>query len=155
MVKVILFQPQIPQNTGNVVRTCAVTGSELMLVSPLGFSISNRWLKRAGLDYWEGVNVQIIDSNFDELLEKNLTNAYFLSSKASRPYTSIHFHSDDWLVFGSETDGLPKKFFEQWPDRFITIPMLPGARCINLATAVGIVVYEAWRQQEFTTSFET
>ena len=152
MVKVVLFQPQIPQNAGNVVRTCAVTGSELMLVSPMGFSINDRWLKRAGLDYWEGVEVQIVESNFDELLENNPSNIYFLSSKASRPYTSIHFRPDDWLIFGSETEGLPKRFHERWPKQFITIPMLPGVRCLNLATSVGVVIYEAWRQQGFCSA---
>lgn len=149
MVKVVLFQPQIPQNAGNIVRTCAVTGSGLMLVSPLGFNINNRWLKRAGLDYWEGVDVQIVESNFESLIENHHKNVYFLSSKASRPYTSVHFHADDWLIFGSETEGLPKTFWEKWPEQFITIPMISGVRCLNLATSVGVVVYEAWRQQGF------
>jgi len=147
-MKIILYQPQIPQNTGNIVRTCSVTGSELVLVAPLGFSVSDRWLKRAGLDYWEGVNVQVIE-DLEALLEKTTHNFYFYSSKASQHYSSIKYKADDWLIFGSETSGLPKRFEERWPERFATIPMKPEARCLNLATSAGIVVYEAWRQQNF------
>jgi tRNA (cytidine/uridine-2'-O-)-methyltransferase len=147
-VKVILYQPQIPQNTGNIVRTCSVTGSDLILVEPLGFSISNRWLKRAGLDYWEGVHVEVVNNLEQKLLETS-SSFYFFSSKASTPFHSVEYHADDWLIFGSETTGLPSEFFERWPDRFVTIPMMPGKRCLNLATSVGIAVYEAWKQQNF------
>ncbi|MEI8365615.1 MAG: tRNA (cytidine(34)-2'-O)-methyltransferase [Parachlamydiaceae bacterium] len=146
MSKIILFQPQIPQNTGNIVRTCSVTGSSLVLVRPLGFSVSNRWLKRAGLDYWEGVDVSYID-DLETFLEQTPHNFYFFSSKAPQSYTSISFKSDDLLIFGSETSGLPSHFTEKWPERFATIPMISGARCLNLATSVGIVLYEALRQQ--------
>ena len=118
-----------------------------MLVSPL-FSVNDRWLKRAGLDYWEGVNVEICQSNFEDLLENTPNNFYFLSSKATQSYTSVQYCRTDWLIFGSETEGLPAKFHQRWKDQFITIPMLKG-RCLNLATSVGIVVYEAWRQQGF------
>lgn len=145
---IILFQPQIPQNTGNIVRTCAVTGSSLTLVAPLGFSVNDRWLKRAGLDYWEGVNVNIID-DLDSLLKKTGSNFYFYSSKATVRYNDISYHTEDYLIFGSETSGLPKRFMDMWPERFVTIPMISGVRCLNLATSVGIVVYEAWRQQSF------
>ena len=147
-MKIVLFQPQIPQNTGNIVRTCAVTGSELILVRPLGFNVTDRWLKRAGLDYWEGVQVEIID-DLESLLEKEKPSFYFFSSKASRRYDSVSYQSNDWLIFGSETHGLPARFTERWPDRCLTIPMRPGVRCLNLATSAGIVVYEAWRQQRF------
>lgn len=148
---IILFQPQIPQNTGNIVRTCAVTGSNLTLVGPLGFSVSDRWLKRAGLDYWEGVSVNIID-DLDTLLNTTQSNFYFYSSKATARYCDVAYTSEDYLIFGSETSGLPDRFYEQWPDRFLTIPMIPGVRCLNLATSAGIVVYEAWRQQNFRDS---
>lgn len=147
-MKVILFQPQIPQNTGNVVRTCAVAGCDLTLVGPLGFSIHDRWLKRAGLDYWEGVNVQVVD-NIDELLSQAPGNFYFFSSKVTQKYTSIKYTEDDWLIFGSETSGLPDYLMERYPEKFATIPMRPGQRCLNLATSVGIVTFEAWRQQAF------
>ncbi len=148
-MKIVLFQPQIPQNTGNVVRTCAVTGSELILVEPLGFSVTDRWLKRAGLDYWEGVPVNLI-SDLETYLETVTSPFYFLSSHATKRYTEIEYVSDCILIFGSETSGLPKRFHEHWPEAFVTIPMLPDARCLNLATSVGIVLYEAWRQQGFS-----
>ena len=147
-MKIILYQPQIPQNTGNIVRTCAVTGSDLLLVEPLGFSVSDRWLKRAGLDYWEGVNVETTD-NLEAYLEGYQGNFWFLSSKATRCYSEVSYKSNDLLIFGSETSGLPELFFERWPEKFLTVPMLPTARCLNLATTAGIVVYEAWRQQNF------
>lgn len=147
-MKVVLYQPQIPQNTGNIVRTCAVTGCDLLLVGPLGFSIQDRWLKRAGLDYWEGVKIQVTDD-----LEKELNSCessfYFFSSHAKTGYTAASYSSDSWLIFGSETAGLPRSWHEKWPERFLTIPMKPQARCLNLATSVGIAVYEAWRQQNF------
>jgi tRNA (cytidine/uridine-2'-O-)-methyltransferase len=147
-MRVILFQPQIPQNTGNIVRTCSVTGTDLTLVKPLGFSINDRWLKRAGLDYWEGVSVEVID---DLLKYIDTTNSpfTFFSSKAKISYSSLSFHPDHLLIFGSETSGLPSHLLERYPNRFATIPMLSGKRSLNLATSVGIVLYEAWRQQGF------
>lgn len=128
-------------------RTCSVTGTDLVLVKPLGFSTSDRWLKRSGLDYWEGVDVEMID-DLMEYLEKKTTPFYFLSSKAKKQYTDIHYTPADALIFGSETSGLPEIFLERWPERFVTIPMLPGARCLNLATSVGITLYEALRQSK-------
>lgn len=147
-MKVILYQPQIPQNTGNIVRTCSVSGSSLVLVTPLGFSITDRWLKRAGLDYWEGVDVSCLD-DLETFLNQTSFNFYFFSSKATTCYTSFNFKSDDILIFGSETSGLPSHFVDKWPKQFGSIPMKPNARCLNLATSVGIVVYEAWRQTHF------
>lgn len=144
-MKVVLFNPQIPQNTGNIVRTCAVTGSDLILVKPLGFPISDRHLRRAGLDYWEGVNVEMID-NLEVLLEITSSPFYFFSSKATRRYTDVDYSIDAWLIFGSESSGLPVHWQERWPERFVTLPMCEGVRCLNLATSVGIGVYEAWRQ---------
>jgi tRNA (cytidine/uridine-2'-O-)-methyltransferase len=143
-MKIILYEPQIPQNTGNIVRTCSVTGHELILVNP-GFSVNDRWLKRAGLDYWEGVNVEVMD-NLEQLLENTTDPFYFLSSKVKRPYTTISYSANDWLIFGSETSGLPPYFHERWPDHFATIPMKSGSRCLNLATSAGIVIFEAERQ---------
>ena len=148
LMKIILYQPQIPQNTGNIVRTCAVTGTSLVLVKPLGFSTNDRWLKRSGLDYWEGVDVSFVD-DLDAHLTEHSSTFYFFSSKATRLYTSVTYHSDSWLIFGSETTGLPSRYHEQWPDHFVTIPMIEGARCLNLATSAGIAIYEAWRQQGF------
>lgn len=144
-MRIILFQPQIPQNTGNIVRTCSVTGSDLILVKPLGFSTSDRWLKRSGLDYWEGVQVEMID-DLETFLEAAPFPFYFLSSKAKKLYTEVQYTPETALVFGSETTGLPDIYLEKWPDRFITIPMRREARCLNLATSVGIVLYEGLRQ---------
>lgn len=150
-MKIVLFQPQIPQNTGNIVRTCAVTGSGLILVGPLGFSVNDRWLKRSGLDYWEGVDVEILDGleHLEELLLTTPHAFHFFSSKAQLAYTEHQYHHNDYLIFGSETTGLPPSFADKWPDRFAKVPMLPEARCLNLATTAGIVVYEALRQQKF------
>lgn len=150
-MKIILFQPQIPQNTGNIARTCAVTGSSLSLVRPLGFSTSQRQLKRSGLDFWGAVDVSYVD-DLEGLLEKTPYRFHFFSSKATKSYTQLTFESSDLLIFGSETAGLPPHFMERWPQCFATIPMVPGVRCLNLATAVGIVIYEAWRQQQFIHS---
>jgi tRNA (cytidine/uridine-2'-O-)-methyltransferase len=144
-MKIILFQPQIPQNTGNIVRTCSATGTGLILVRPLGFSTQNRWLKRAGLDYWEGVEVEEID-DLESVLEGSF---FFFSSKATKLYTEAPYEAGSQLIFGSETAGLPPQFFEKWPDRFYTIPMRTGARCLNLATSAAIVLYEALRQNQF------
>jgi tRNA (cytidine/uridine-2'-O-)-methyltransferase len=147
-MKVILYQPQIPQNTGNIVRTCAVTGCDLMMVTPLGFSIHDRWLKRAGLDYWGGVNVTSID-DLEAYLNQYTGSFYFFSSKSKNLYTSVSYSSDSLLIFGSESHGLPDAWHERWPDHFVTIPMQLHARCLNLAVSVGIAIYEAWRQQGF------
>lgn len=146
-MKVILFQPQIPQNAGNVVRTCAVTGCDLIMVEPLGFSVQDRWLKRAGLDYWEGVHVSFI-KDLEEYLLNQTSSFYFFSSKATKIYTSVTYEPDSILIFGSETTGLPAVFWEKWSENFVTIPMRQG-RCFNQATSVGIGVCEAWRQQGF------
>lgn len=140
-MKIILFQPQIPQNTGNIVRTCSVTGSKLVLVHPLGFSTQSRHLKRAGLDYWEGVEVEEIE-DLDAYLETSNTPFFFYSSKVKTSYTRTPYTPDCSLIFGSETSGLPARYFEKWPEKFYTIPMLSGSRCLNLATSVGIVLFE-------------
>jgi tRNA (cytidine/uridine-2'-O-)-methyltransferase len=145
-VKIILYSPQIPQNTGNIARTCAATGAVLTLVRPLGFSISDKHMKRAGLDYWDRVNLEVVDD-----LEETLTpeKCYFFSSKTTRSYTEASFEQDAQLIFGSETDGLPDFLWDKYPDRFYTIPMKEGQRCLNLATSAAIVLYESLRQNNF------
>lgn len=148
-LKIVLFQPKIPQNCGNIVRTCAVTGAELVLVKPLGFSTTSRHLKRAGLDYWEGVKVTEIE-NLDTFLENETAQPYFFSSHSSQSYHEIAYPEDAILIFGSETEGLPEYLHRDHKANFARIPMLSDRRCLNLATSVGIVVYEAWRQQGFT-----
>lgn len=147
-MKIILYQPQIPQNTGNIARTCSVTGSELILVRPLGFSTQNRWLKRAGLDYWEGVKIEEID-DLSLYLEKSSAPFFFFSSKAKQIYTKGSYQPNAILIFGSETSGLPFLFWEKYPERFYTIPMVPNSRCLNLASSAAVVLYEALRQTQF------
>jgi len=149
-MKVILYQPEIPQNTGNVIRTCSVTGSGLVLVEPLGFSLSDRHLKRAGLDYHEGVSITQID-DLERFLESENMPFVFFSSKASRLYTEVSYSPNHFLIFGSESKGLPPEFFERYPENFVKIPMQSGKRCLNLATSVGIGVFEAFRQNHFKT----
>lgn len=147
-MKVILYQAQIPQNTGNIVRTCSCTGISLALVPPLGFSIDDKYLKRAGLDYWEGVDVEIIE-NLEAYLEASSSPFYFFSSKASRYYSDVNYTEDALLIFGSETSGLPALYWERWKERFLTLPMRRNKRCLNLSSATTAVVYEAMRQLNF------
>lgn len=147
-MEILLYQPQIPQNTGNIVRTCSVTSTGLTLVKPLGFSVSSKHLKRAGLDYWNEVDIQYTE-DLIQYLESSGKPFYFFSSKVKTPYTSINFTKDDILVFGSETFGLPPNIFDLWPEKFYTIPMVSDARCLNLSNSAAIVLYEALRQQEF------
>jgi len=147
-MKIILFQPDIPQNTGNIIRTCSLTNTDLILVRPLGFSISEKNLKRAGLDYFDKTKIEQIDDLENYLSEKN--SFYFLSSKTKKLYSDVKYEKDTILIFGSETSGLPKIYHEKYPDRFITIPMIENARCLNLSNSVAIVLYEALRQNSFS-----
>ena len=150
-MKIILYQPQIPQNTGNIARTCAATGTELILVKPLGFSTNSRHMKRAGLDYWENVHLEELDDL--DLFLQTKTDFFFFSSKAAKPYTAINYPPHSLLIFGSETEGLPQSYREKWPDRFLKIPMIENHRCLNLASSAAIVLYEALRQNEFNFTF--
>ena len=146
MFNVVLVEPEIPPNTGNVGRLCLATRSTLHLVGPLGFSIDDRQLKRAGLDYWDEVDVREW-SNLDELRRANASARFFyLTTKATQPYFQVRFRPRDFLVFGRETKGLPERVLEENRESCITIPM-HGTRSLNLATAVAIVLFEAMRQQ--------
>ena len=148
MFNVVLVEPEIPPNTGNVGRLCVATQSTLHLVKPFGFSLDHRKLRRAGLDYWEEVQLQLWDS-FDALQQAQAADAryFFLTTKAERPYYTVNFRNGDFLVFGRETKGLPHKLLAANADDCITIPM-HGTRSLNLATAVAIVLFEAVRQQQ-------
>ena len=146
---IVLYNPEIPQNTGNIARTCAATGCMLHLIKPLGFSLADKYLKRAGLDYWHMMTYRTYDG-FDELLKAYPgANFHFLSTKAARTYTEVRYQADDFLVFGCETRGLPESLLEKVYDRCIRIPMLPEARSLNLSNSVAIVTYEALRQLGF------
>jgi len=147
MFNVVLVEPEIPPNTGNAGRLCLAAQSTLHLIKPLGFSLDDRQLKRAGLDYWNEIDLKIWDS-FAQLQSQNPTGRYFfLTTKSGRPYFEIAFEAGDFLVFGRETKGLPESLLEANSQRCITIPM-HGTRSLNLATAVGIVLFEAVRQQK-------
>lgn len=145
----MLFEPEIPANTGNVARTCAVTGAELFLIKPLGFSIEDRYLKRAGLDYWHLLNVSIYDS-FTELLKDYRGERFFYySTRGKNAYTSVSYKEKDFLVFGKETAGLPDYILRENSELTLRIPMKPGRRSLNLSNTVSLVLYEALRQQGF------
>jgi tRNA (cytidine/uridine-2'-O-)-methyltransferase len=144
---VVLYQPEIPPNTGSVARLCAATLTPLHLIEPLGFKIDDKHLKRAGLDYWEFVDLRVY-SSWDEFLDKNRGSGFwYLSKKAARSYTGACFAAEDYLVFGPETRGLPEEWLARNPERALRIPMMgSGVRSLNLSNAVSIVLYEALRQ---------
>lgn len=147
---IVLVEPEIPGNTGNIARLCAATGCELHLVKPLGFSIEDKYLKRAGLDYWNLVKVHVHE-NFNEIAALYQGhNFYFNTTKADKHYSDIVYQPGDMLVFGKETAGLPQELLQSYPDNCVRIPMVDDARSLNLSNAVAVVVYEAFRQQNFT-----
>ena len=149
MFNIVLVEPEIPYNTGNIARTCAATGSTLHLVKPLGFSTEDKYLKRAGLDYWDKVRV-IYHENFQELRKKYPEGRFFyLSTKGKRYYHEVSYKPGDFLVFGKETQGLPQELLEANKEYTFRIPMLPQIRSLNLSNTVAIVVYEALRQLQF------
>ena len=148
-MRIVLVEPEIPANTGNIARTCAATGTELHLVKPLGFSIDDNHLKRAGLDDWHMVKVYLHDS-FDKILEKYPEGRFFyLSTKGKRPYADFSYQPGDFLVFGKETAGLPEQLLKANEDHTLRIPMVPGCRSVNLSNSVALVLYESLRQQGF------
>ena len=147
MLNVVLWEPEIPPNTGNVARLCVANDVALHLIGPLGFQINDRQLRRAGLDYWQHVNLTCYDdwSHFQAV--QSQCNPYCYSAHAVRRFTEVQYCGDDWLLFGSETRGLPASIISEHKDRVLTVPMLTTrARSLNLATTVGIVLYEALRQ---------
>ena len=147
MFNVVLVRPEIPPNTGNIGRLCLATQSTLHLVRPLGFSLDDRQLRRAGLDYWNEVSLQLWDSfNALRRAQPSATRYFFLTTKSKRPYYEVRFQNDDFFVFGRETKGLPEDLLGTNVDNCITIPT-HGTRSLNLATAVAIVLFEAVRQQ--------
>ena len=149
MLNIVLVEPEIPMNTGNIARTCAATRSRLHLIRPLGFDISDRAVKRAGLDYWHMVDLHVYDS-LDELFQTNdVTELWLATTKAPRDFSKAEFRDGAWLFFGKETAGLPKWFRDEHAQRCIRIPMRADARSLNLANSVAILTYEALRQLDF------
>lgn len=149
MLNIVMVEPEIPPNTGNVARLCAVTGATLHLVKPLGFEITDKHLKRAGLDYWDQLDLHIYE-NFAQFEEMNPTGTrYLATTKGSRAYTDFQFERNSYFVFGKETKGLAPEIHAKYPDTAIRLPMLPNARCLNLSNSVAIIAYEALRQWGF------
>ena len=149
-LNVVLVEPEIPQNAGNIARTCAVTGSKLHLVRPLGFEVSDKYLKRAGLDYWNHVDITYYDS-IEEVMDKyyNGNNFYFYSTKAKIIHSEAKYKDGDFLVFGKETKGLPEELLAKHYDECVRIPMMGELRSLNLSNSVCVGVYEALRQLNF------
>lgn len=143
-INVVLYEPEIPQNTGNIARLCACCGASLYLVGKLGFSLSSKYTKRAGLDYWDSVDLHKVDCMDDLYREFPNSTFYYLTTKSKKLYTDIKYKDGDFFVFGPETRGLPDEYVKK--DTAITIPMKEGQRSLNLSNSVAITVYEAIRQ---------
>lgn len=153
-LNIVLVEPEIPQNTGNIARTCAATGARLHIVEPMGFKIDDKKLKRAGLDYWYLLDITYY-SNLEDFFEKNKDgNFYFFSTKAQNRYSDISYPDKAYLFFGKETAGLPEELLKANPDRCVRIPMISDARSLNLSNSVAIGVYEVLRQWDFPKLLE-
>ena len=149
MLNIVLVEPEIPGNTGNMSRTCAILGAHLHLIEPLGFSIDEKHLKRAGLDYWDKLKLTVYP-DLDAFYAQNPGgDFYYFSTKASRTYTQVRYQEQSYLIFGKETKGLPEEIVYGNPERAVRIPMREGLRSLNLANSVAIAAYEAARQMGF------
>ncbi|KXL54513.1 tRNA (cytidine(34)-2'-O)-methyltransferase [Anaerotignum neopropionicum] len=146
---IVLLEPEIPQNAGNIARTCAVTNSVLHLIKPLGFSVDDKYLKRAGLDYWKLLDIRYYE-NFQDFVEKNQgIRLWMATTKARHVYSDVEYKEDDFIMFGRESAGIPEEILMAHEETSIRIPMLEAARSLNLSNSVAIVIYEAFRQQGF------
>ena len=149
MFHIVLVEPEIPQNAGNIARTCAATGTHLHMIRPLGFEVSDKYLKRAGLDYWHLVCISYYDS-FDELQAKYPDSRFFyFTTKGRRRHSDVAFHDGDFLVFGKETKGLPEELLMKNEETCLRIPMFSEARSLNLSNSVAVALYEALRQTDY------
>lgn len=148
-MNIVLFEPEIPANTGNIGRTCVATGTRLHLIEPLGFQINEKELKRAGLDYWGDLDVTVYD-NYNDFLNKNPgAKIYMATTKAVKVYSDVKYESDSFIMFGKESAGIPEDILVQNKENSIRIPMLGETRSLNLSNSVAIVLYEALRQNDF------
>ncbi|MGN0395526.1 MAG: tRNA (uridine(34)/cytosine(34)/5-carboxymethylaminomethyluridine(34)-2'-O)-methyltransferase TrmL [Coprococcus sp.] len=149
MLNIVLHEPEIPANTGNIGRTCVAAGARLHLIEPMGFKINEKQVKRAGLDYWNKLDVTIYD-NFEDFLQKNPgAKLYMATTKAKQKYTDVKFEENAYIMFGKESAGIPEEILLDYKETAIRIPMYPDIRSLNLGNSVAIVLYEALRQQEF------
>lgn len=154
MINIVLHEPEMPANTGNIGRTCVATGSSLHLIEPLGFRINDKMLERAGLDYWPRLDVHYYNdiNHFYENIGYNESNApriFYATTKARQTYADVEYRDGDFIMFGKESAGIPEEILVEHPEECIRIPMLPGERSLNLSNSVAIVVYEALRQLKF------
>ena len=148
-MNIVLFEPEIPYNTGNIGRSCVLTNTKLHLIKPLGFSIDEKEVRRAGLDYWHLVDLTVWES-FEDFVKGNPDgNFYFATTKCKNRYSDVKYKENDFIIFGPESRGLPKEILEKYADRCITIPMIPMGRSLNLSNSAAIILYEALRQTNF------
>lgn len=149
MINIVLHEPEMPANTGNIGRTCVAAGARLHLIEPLGFYINEKMVKRAGLDYWDKLDVTVYD-NYEDFLEKNPgAKIYMATTKAPHTYCDVRYEDDCYIMFGKESAGIPEDILVQHPDTAIRIPMIGDIRSLNLSNSVAIVLYEALRQHDF------
>ncbi len=154
-MNIVLLEPEIPQNTGNIARTCACTGARLHLIEPLGFSIDEKHVRRAGLDYWPDVSITVY-RNFEDFMDRNRDARIFMATtKAPKKYTDVEFQPDDYITFGKETAGIPEEILYAHQEQCIRIPMREDFRSLNLSNSVAIILYEALRQNDFAGMQET
>lgn len=149
-MNIVLYEPEIPENTGNIGRTCVATGTRLHLIEPLGFRLDEKSVKRAGLDYWKDLDVTVY-GNYQDFLDRNPgAMVYMASTKAQHVYSEVKYGEDSFLMFGKESAGIPEELLVENRERTVRIPMNPAIRSLNLANSVAVVLYEALRQQNFT-----
>ena len=154
-MNIVVLNPEIPTNTGNIGRTCVLTNTKLHLIKPLGFSLEDKYIKKGGLDYWEKVQLFIwedFDHFYKENIENKDVNLYFATTKTNQKYLDVKFQKNDFIMFGPESRGIPEEILNKYKEYNITIPMIPMGRSINLANSASIILYEALRQNDFDFS---
>ena len=148
-MNIVLYQPEIPYNTGNIGRSCVLTNTKLHLIKPLGFSLDEKQIKRSGLDYWKLIDLRVWES-FEEFLEANQgARLFYATTKTKQKYSDVKFEKNDFIMFGPESRGIPEDILKKNPERCITIPMIPMGRSLNLSNSTAIILYEALRQTDF------
>ena len=149
MLNIVLHEPEMPANTGNIGRSCVATNTRLHLIEPLGFQINDKMLKRAGLDYWDKLDVRVY-SNFQDFLDKNPgAKIYMATTKAARTHTDVEYEDDCYIMFGKESAGIPEEILKDYPETCVRIPMWGEIRSLNLSNAVAVILYEALRQNDY------
>ena len=153
-MNIVLYQPEIPYNTGNIGRSCVLTNSHLHLIKPLGFSLDEKQVKRSGLDYWHQVKITIWESFEDFLASDPKMRLFYATTKTKQKYSDVEYQENDYIMFGPESRGIPEEILNKNPERCITIPMIPMGRSLNLSNSAVIILYEALRQVNFDFGVE-